>query len=849
MGNTIPVIIEDEMRNSYLNYAMSVIISRAIPDVRDGLKPVHRRILYSMDEIGLRSNTAYKKCARIVGDVLGKYHPHGDASVYDALVRMAQDFSLRYPVVDGHGNFGSVDNDPPAAMRYTESRMSKIAELMLKDIKKETVDFGPNYDDSLQEPMVLPAAIPFLLVNGTSGIAVGMATNIPPYNLAEVVQAISAQIDNPDITLDELIGYLKGPDFPTGGIIYGMDGINKAFKTGRGHIVVRAKVSIEQIKKEREAIIVEELPYQVCKAALIEKIAQLVKEERIQGISDIRDESDREGMRIVIELKKNIIPKIVLNQLYANTSLQINFSVNNLVLDKGMPKILNIKQTIAAYIDFRKDVIFRRTKYDLRKAEERAHIVQGLLIALDNIDEVIKLIKESADTNVARQGLMDRFGLSEIQAQAILDMRLQKLTNLETTKLKEEYEELLKTIAYYKEVLASEAKVLQIVKEELIKDTEPFLDKRRTQIVPNEVESVALEDIVQKENMVVTLTHRGFIKRMSLNEFKSQSKGGVGVSAGNVREDDFIEHLFVASTHEYLLFLSNKGMVYQVKVHEIPLLSKNAKGDTIKTMIGISPNEEITTAIAVKNFDPNRNLFFVTRQGVVKRVSLSEFEKNKTSGKRALSLDENDSVVEVKVTDGSQDVIICSRQGKALRMKEESVRVMGRAARGVAGIKLTDNDEVCGMCVVNNDTLMLLVTENGYGKRLDCDLFAPHGRGTGGQRYYKYNEAKGEVVAVKQVAQTDDIMAITSSGKIIKIHAATISQQGRSASGIKLVKIVKPDFVVAVAQSPTGEDNPPEPQEDELPEQDEPGADDDFSVADEPDTNDPGLDDSVEDNE
>ena len=842
MGNTIPVIIEDEMRNSYLNYAMSVIISRAIPDVRDGLKPVHRRILYSMDEIGLRSNTAYKKCARIVGDVLGKYHPHGDASVYDALVRMAQDFSLRYPVVDGHGNFGSVDNDPPAAMRYTESRMSKIAELMLKDIKKETVDFGPNYDDSLQEPMVLPAAIPFLLVNGTSGIAVGMATNIPPYNLAEVVQAISAQIDNPDITLDELIGYLKGPDFPTGGIIYGMDGINKAFKTGRGHIVVRAKVSIEQIKKEREAIIVEELPYQVCKAALIEKIAQLVKEERIQGISDIRDESDREGMRIVIELKKNIIPKIVLNQLYANTSLQINFSVNNLVLDKGMPKILNIKQTIAAYIDFRKDVIFRRTKYDLRKAEERAHIVQGLLIALDNIDEVIKLIKESADTNVARQGLMDRFGLSEIQAQAILDMRLQKLTNLETTKLKEEYEELLKTIAYYKEVLASEAKVLQIVKEELIKDTEPFLDKRRTQIVPNEVESVALEDIVQKENMVVTLTHRGFIKRMSLNEFKSQSKGGVGVSAGNVREDDFIEHLFVASTHEYLLFLSNKGMVYQVKVHEIPLLSKNAKGDTIKTMIGISPNEEITTAIAVKNFDPNRNLFFVTRQGVVKRVSLSEFEKNKTSGKRALSLDENDSVVEVKVTDGNQDVIICSRQGKALRMKEESVRVMGRAARGVAGIKLTDNDEVCGMCVVNNDTLMLLVTENGYGKRLDCDLFAPHGRGTGGQRYYKYNEAKGEVVAVKQVAQTDDIMVITSSGKIIKIHAATISQQGRSASGIKLVKIVKPDFVVAVAQSPTGEDNPPEPQEDELPEQDEPGADDDFSVADEPDTNEPGLD-------
>ncbi|MBR6061763.1 MAG: DNA topoisomerase (ATP-hydrolyzing) subunit A, partial [Spirochaetales bacterium] len=643
MGNTIPVIIEDEMRNSYLTYAMSVIVSRAIPDVRDGLKPVHRRILYSMDELGIRSNTPYKKCARIVGDVLGKYHPHGDASVYDALVRMAQDFSLRYPVVDGHGNFGSVDNDPPAAMRYTESRMSKIAELMLKDIKKETVDFGPNYDDSLQEPAVLPAAIPFLLVNGTSGIAVGMATNIPPYNLGEVVQAISAQIDNPDITLDELIGYLKGPDFPTGGIIYGLDGINKAFKTGRGHIVVRAKVSIEQIKREREAIIVEELPYQVCKSALIEKIAQLVKEERIQGISDIRDESDREGMRIVIELKKNIIPKIVLNQLYANTSLQINFSVNNLVLDKGMPKILNIKQTIACYIDFRKEVIFRRTKYDLRKAEERAHIVQGLLIALDNIDEVIKLIKESADTNAARQGLMDRFGLSEIQAQAILDMRLQKLTNLETYKLKEEYEELLKTIAYYKEVLASEAKVLQIVKDELIQDTQPFLDKRRTQIVPSEVESVALEDIVQKENMVVTLTHRGFIKRMSLNEFKSQSKGGVGVSAGNVREDDFIEHLFVASTHEYLLFLSNKGMVYQVKVHEIPLLSKNAKGETIKTMIGISPNEEITTAIAVKNFDPNRNLFFVTRQGVVKRVSLSEFEKNKTSGKRALALDENDS--------------------------------------------------------------------------------------------------------------------------------------------------------------------------------------------------------------
>lgn len=806
MGNIFPVDIEEELKNSYLTYAMSVIVSRAIPDVRDGLKPVHRRILYAMDEMGLHSNKPYKKCGRIVGDVLGKFHPHGDQAIYETLVRMAQDFSLRYPAIDGHGNFGSIDDDPPAAMRYTEARLSKIAELMLKDINKETVDFGPNYDDSMKEPLILPAAIPFLLINGTSGIAVGMATNIPPYNLKEIVDAISKQIDNPNISIDEIGEIIKGPDFPTGGIIFGKDGIKKAFKTGKGHITVRARVTIEEIKKEKDAIIVKELPYQVCKAKLIERIAELVKDEKITGISDIRDESDREGMRIVIELKKGTIAKVVLNQLFTHTDLQINYGINNLVLYKGVPKTLNIKDTIQAYIDFRKEVIYRRTKFELRKAEERAHILQGLLIALDNIDEVIKLIRNSEDTNSARNGLINRFGLTEIQADAILDMRLQKLTNLESYKLKEEYEDLLNTIERLKIILSSDINILKVVKDELLEDTKPFIDNRRTEIVESEVESLEIEDLIQNESMVITITHKGFIKRTSLKEFKSQGRGGTGVSASGLREDDFIEHIFIANTHDFILFFTNKGLVYQLKVHSIPEMSKTARGETIKSHIGISQNEEITAILNVKNFnDENLNVFIATRRGIVKKVQIKEFENVKQSGKKAIELDDNDSVIDVKITDGTKEIILATRRGKALRIKEDSVRVMGRSARGIIGIKLEIGDELCGLCIVDKDSMMLLITEYGYGKRIDPDLFSVHGRGTGGQRYYKFSEEKGEVVSIKQVMEEDDIVAITSKGQLIKIDAKQISEQGRNTSGVKLVRITKPDFVVSIARAPKSE--------------------------------------------
>lgn len=873
MGNIIPTDIEYELRTSYLTYAMSVIVSRAIPDVRDGLKPVHRRILYSMNEMGLHANRPYKKCGRIVGDVLGKFHPHGDQAIYETLVRLAQDFSMRYLAIDGHGNFGSVDGDPPAAMRYTEARLSKISELMLKDINKETVDFGPNYDDSMTEPLVLPSAVPFMLINGNSGIAVGMATNIPSYNVIEVVNAISAQIDNPDISIDELMLHIKGPDFPTGATIFGREEIKKAFRTGRGHITIRAKVKVEEIRKDKEALIVDELPYQVNKAVLIEKIAHMVKEDRLSGISDIRDESDRDGMRIVIELKKGAIPKVVLNQLYNHTDLQTRFGIINLFLNKGLPKVMNLKETIQAYIDFRKEVIYRRSKYELRKAEERSHIVQGLLIAIDNIDEVVRIIRTSKDTETAKQTLMERFNLSDPQTTAIVEMRLKQLTNLESYKLKEEYEELQKLIAKLKDILSSDAKVLEVVKEELLRDSEPFFDKRKTDIIDSEVESFEAEDLIQRENMVITLTHRGFIKRISSSEFRSQGKGGVGVSSSNLREDDFIEHVVIASTHDYLLFFSNKGLVYKLKVHEIQQLTKSARGETIKTLIGISPDEEISALLSVKDFsNESLNVFFATRKGIVKRVNLKEFENIKQTGKKAILLEENDSLIDVKITDTiptklsipkalervkfeeeflnlieskedkeflhsfyeinnesgkyvfvereiseadierfikilksmkyGKDIILATRKGKALRFNEENVRVMGRSTRGVTGIKLEEGDEVCGLLVLTDDSLMLLVTENGFGKRIDPDLFTPHGRGTGGQRYYKYSDEKGEVVAVKQVNETDDVVAITSKGQIIKIPTEQITQQGRNTTGIRVVKINKPDFVVSIARSP-----------------------------------------------
>ncbi len=808
MGNVIPIEIEEELKNSYMTYAMSVIVSRAIPDVRDGLKPVHRRILYSMNEMGLQSNKPYKKCGRVVGDVLGKFHPHGDQAIYGALVRMAQTFSMRYLAVDGHGNFGSVDGDPPAAMRYTESRLSKIAELMLKDINKNTVDYIPNYDDSLNEPSILPAAVPYLFIIGASGIAVGMATNIPPYNLGEIVNAITAQIDNPEITINELSKFVKGPDFPTSGIIFGRGGIKKAFKTGKGQVQVRARATVEEGKGGKDVIIVTELPYQVNKSELIIKIADLVKSEKIKGISHIRDESDRTGMRIVIELKKGFIPKVILNQLFSNTNLQINYSINNLVLDNGRPKVLNLKESIQAYINFRKEVIYRRTKFELKKAEDRAHIVEGLLIAIENIDAIIALIKKSKDVSEAKIGLMDNFNLTDVQAQAVLEMRLQRLTNLESYKLKEEYEELLKTIARLKKILSSDRNVLEVVKEELLNDTKPFIDQRRTEIIADEIEDFEVEDLIQKEDMVITLTHKGFIKRTSVSKYRSQGKGGVGASSGAIRDDDFLEHMFVASTHDYLVFFTNKGLAYRLKVHELPLLEKTARGQTIKMLIGVSEDEKINAVIDVKNFeDENHHFLFATKKGVVKKVPLTEFTRIQQSGKKAIKLDDDDDVIDVKITDGSKEVILATRMGKALRIKENTVRPMGRNARGVTGIKLQKNDQLCGLCIVDEDSLMLMVTEYGFGKRLDFEHYMQHGRATGGQRYYKCSEAKGQVAAVIQVSKDDDVVAVTSKGMSIKIPSDQISQQGKNASGIRLVRVdSSDDYIVAISCVPKPSD-------------------------------------------
>jgi len=794
--------IENEMQESYLNYAMSVIVSRAIPDVRDGLKPVHRRILYSMNEMGLNAGKAYKKAGRIVGDVLGKFHPHGDQAIYETLVRMAQDFSLRYTVVDGHGNFGSIDGDPPAAMRYTEARLTKLADLMLKDIEKNTVSFAPNYDESMEEPMVLPSAVPFLLINGTSGIAVGMSTNIPPYNVGEVVDAIINQIENPDISLDDLVKIIKAPDFPTGGLIYGLEGARKALRTGRGSVVIRAKLRVEETKNERNVIIISEIPYMEKKSDIIIRIAELAKDGRMQGISDIRDESDREGLRIVIELKKGVIPKVVINQLYKFTNLQKNFGIINLALNNGVPKVMNIKETIQAYIDFRKEVIYRRTRFELKKAEDRAHILLGLLIALDNLDEIIKIIRESKDRHEAKPILMSRFNLSEIQANAILDMRLYQLTNLESHKIKDEYEELLKLIEKLKFILSSDKNVLEVVKNELVEDTKPFIDDRRSQIVESiENESFNKEDLIHEEAMVVTMSHRGYIKRTPLKDFRSQSKGGVGVSSGGLKEDDFIKEMFVASTHSYILFFTDKGSVFKMKVHELSQLSRNAKGDSIRMLIGINNDENISAVLNIKDFsNKDQHILIATRKGVLKKVGLSEFERINQKGKRAINLREDDTVVDTLLTNGDNEIIIATRKGKALRIQEKAIRVMGRTAGGVRGIRLQPDDVICSVCLVRKEGMMLLITEFGYGKRLDFDNFSPHGRGTGGQLYYKYTEDKGYVTSVIYVEEKDDVMVITSKGQIIRIPSDSISKQGRAASGIRMVRISKPDHVVSVSR-------------------------------------------------
>jgi len=800
IGRVIPVAIEDEVKESYLNYAMSVIVSRALPDVRDGLKPVHRRILYSMNEMGLRSDRSFKKTGRIVGDVLGKYHPHGDQSIYDALVRLAQEFSLRYPLITGQGNFGSVDGDPPAAMRYTEARMSKLAEEMLRDINKNTVDFVPNYDDSLQEPFVLPANFPFLLANGSSGIAVGMATNMAPHNLKEIASAIAAVIDNEKIKDNELLQYMKGPDFPTGGIIFGTQGVKEAFYTGRGRIVIRARVVLETLKGGKDAIIVTEIPYQVNKSVLIIKIAEMVKNHRIDGISDLRDESDRNGIRIVIELRRGAIPKITLNQLFTNTQLQVSFNVNNIALVEGRPKLVNLKELISCFIKHRKEVVIRRSKYDLKKALEREHILEGLKIALDNIDEVIKIIKQSKTVDIARKNLMQRFKFSSIQAQAILDMRLQKLTSLETQKILDELAEIKKLIAYLKDLLSSEKKILLIVKQETQEIAKKYGDDRKTEIVEAEVEKLDIEDLIVKEDMVILISNKGFIKRLPLSAYKRQLRGGKGSSSSKLKDEDFITQIFIASTHDYILFITSEGKAYWLKVHEIPEGSKISRGQNIKALLAIAENEDITTCSSLTDFTEDNYVFMVTSKGVAKKVKTSNFANARQRGIIAINLDKNDKLIGANLSQGNEDIVLITRNGYALRFKEKTVRPTGRTSRGVTGIRLSPNDLVIAALPVQKDEEMVLISKNGFGKRILYDKFKSHGRATKGQICYKTNQKTGKLASALSISKKDDLICITSLGNTIKLKLKGIPEMGKSAIGVCIVTTNENDYVVGIAR-------------------------------------------------
>ncbi len=803
-GRVIPVAIEDEVKESYLNYAMSVIVSRALPDARDGLKPVHRRILYAMSEMGLRFDRPTRKSARIVGDVMGYYHPHGDAAVYDTLVRLAQDFAMRYRMVRGQGNFGSVDGDPPAAMRYTEAKLERIAEEMTRDIKKETVDFVPNYDESVQEPVVLPAALPYLLANGASGIAVGMATNIPPHNLREICDAVCATIDNPDISIDELMQYVQGPDFPTGGIIYGRKGIRDAFRTGKGRITVRARFTVETNKQGREVILVHEIPYMVNKATMIMKMADLVRDRKVDGIHDLRDESDRDGLRIVIELKKGASPKIVLNHLFSNTQLQVNFNVNALALVEGKPQVLDLKQMIDCFIGHRKEVVTRRARYELRKAEEREHVLIGLKIALDNIDEVVQLIRESADVESARTGLMERFELSETQAQAILDMRLQKLTSLETKKILEELEEVRKQIAYLRDLLASEEKILKVVRSETAEISERYGDDRQTEIVPDEIEQLDIEDLIEKEEMVVLISHHGYSKRVPLSSYRVQGRGGKGAMSTKLRDDDFIQHLFIANTHDYILFVTSVGKAYWMKVHEIPEGSRAAKGTHIKSLLEISANEEIATVVSLKEFNDDTFVFMATARGVAKKVRTGDFANARRRGIVAIKMDEGDRLVQGLLTGGNDEVMLVTRRGQGLRCAEEEVRPMGRATRGVQGIRLGVGDELAGAVRVEPEAMLFLLSQFGYGKRLSFDDVTPHGRGTKGQIVFGVNERSGEVVGVLPARSGDEIVAMASTGKSVKVRIDDVPRYGRQATGVRVVGIEKPDYVVGADRAASG---------------------------------------------
>ena len=797
------IAIEDEMRSSYLDYAMSVIVGRALPDVRDGFKPVHRRILFAMNEMGLASNRAYRKSAKIVGEIMGNYHPHGDAAIYDTLVRMAQDFNMRYMLVDGQGNYGSMDGDPPAAMRYTEARMTKLAEEMLADIDKETVDFGPNYDESREEPLVLPARVPNLLINGAGGIAVGYATNIPTHNLGEVIDGLLLLLENPDVTVPQLMKKIPGPDFPTAGFIYGTEGIKKAYETGRGLLTLRAKAAIETDERtERERIIVTEIPYQVNKASLIEKIADLVQDGRVEGISDIRDESDREGVRVVIELKRNEIPLVILNNLYKHTQLQTTFGVIMLALVNNRPEVLNLKQILVAFVEHRREVVVRRTAFELRKAEERAHILEGLKIALDNLDAVIALIRRSQSPDEARAGLMTQFQLTEIQASAILDMRLQRLTQLERNKLIEEYREVLKQIEYLKSILASEALVRTIIKDELLQIRTAFIDERRTQIVKEEAE-LTVEDLIADEEVVVTISHTGYIKRNPVTLYRAQRRGGKGKIAMGVKEEDFVETLFTASTHDYLLFFTDAGKVFWLKVHEIPEAGRAAKGKALVNLLALSTDEKVTASLPVKEFRNDRYIVMATKQGVIKKTELSAYGNPRQGGIIALSLDGGDKLIGVELTDGQREILLGTRRGITIRFKEEEVRAMGRTAHGVRGITLEEGDQVIGMETITPDstTAILTVTEGGYGKRTPVNEYRIQGRGGKGIISVKTTERNGLAVGFLQVRDDDEIMLMAAMGKVLRCKVDDIREIGRNTQGVRLLDLEgDEDRVVAVAR-------------------------------------------------
>lgn len=809
-GKVIPVYVEDEMQKCYIDYAMSVIVQRALPDVRDGLKPVHRRILYAMNEAGMLPNKAYKKSARIVGDVLGKYHPHGDSSVYNAIVRLAQDFSTRYLMVDGHGNFGSVDGDPPAAMRYTEVRMGKIAVEMLRDIEKDTVDFIPNYDESLKEPTVLPAKVPALLINGSAGIAVGMATNIPPHNLGEVVDACVMLIDHPDATIEQLMTAIKGPDFPTGAKILGLSGIRQAYTTGRGVVKVRAKAHVEPMPKNKNRIVVTEIPYQVNKAKLIENIAHLVQDKTLEGITDLRDESDRKGMRIVIELRSDVVPEIMLNKLYKHTQLQDSFGIIMLALVSGHPRILNLKQILEYYLEHQKNVITRKCRYELNKARERAHILEGLKIALDHLDEVIATIRASANGDVAKAALMEKFGLSERQAQAILDMRLQRLTGLERQKIEDEYKEVMATIAYLEDVLSDEHKIMGIAREDLLDVKKRFGDARRTSIVPD-TGDLETEDLIAEEDVVITISHQSYIKRQALTNFRNQNRGGRGIKAGSgkiVKEDnkvkgDFSEHLLMASTHDNILFFTNRGRVYRQKGFEIPEASRTAKGTFIRNLLPLEENEKVNAVIAVKSGiseDEKKFLFMATNLGVVKRTSVSEFKSARKGGLIAINLDEGEELIDVKLTSGHNDILLATRDGYAIHFQEDDVRPMGRTSHGVRGISLRPHDSVVSMDSCVDDTgEVLTVTDKGQGKRTDISEYRVQSRGGKGIINLKVTNKTGLIVGSKFINESQEIMLISAAGIIIRMNAADISTYGRNAQGVKLMDLDEGDKVAALA--------------------------------------------------